>query len=462
MRWLWYVGPIVIAIVYLWTALLPTRRDRWRKAELRRWVTEMLGPPPVDRPREPGYRPPGEPAEQQPSPATRDRFIGRLPASFDPIADEAGLGSSLANVTLVPKLAYLTARSANRESSSNLLTVLVKLAKPAPAMVIRPLPIVDGRRQENRGMTIPGDPRFNEEFTVEGTDTAQIAKWLGAPIREALLELPDAWLRTDGRMLALTVYGDADADRIDELVAAADAIFAERGAGKAPSLFGDEPHATADVKRSASAKADSRRATRKSKEPEAASTAIRFWALAIDLLLYAAAVALLIGVIGLREEGLEGVLKPAMTDEFDGPWQGGWNTKGVGALVMAEAVLVGLFIAQTFFSAQQGRTFGMWLVGARVVRTDGKPVEFFRGVLFRTWLLAAVPLAVDGVLTRPFSAGAYFAHLLDTKVLLAAVGIVVLDAAVLLVGGGGRALHDYVSGTRVVVAPRASIDMLSG
>jgi uncharacterized RDD family membrane protein YckC len=462
MRWLWYVGPVVIAIVYLWTALLPTRRDRWRKAELRRWVADMLGPLPLGRPREPVYRRPGAAEDGSLAGATQSRFLGRLPASFEPMADEAGLGSIVDIVTLVPKLAYLNVRSANRQIGSNQQTVVAKLAKPAPSMVVRPLPLVEGRRQENRGITIAGDTKFNDQYMVEGTDAAQITKWLNAPIREALLELPDAWLRTDGRMMALTVYGDADADRLDELVAAADAIFAERGTAKAPSLLGDEQLALPNAKGRGAATARARREGREAQALDAAPVASRFWALAIDVLLYAAAVALLIGVISLREEGLEGLLKPAMTDEFDGPWQGGWNTKGVGALVMAEAVLVGLFIGQTFFSAQQGRTLGMWLMGARVVRLDGTPVEFFRGVLLRTWLLAMVPLALAGVLTRPFRAGAYFAHLLDTKVLLAAAAMVVLDAVVLLVSSGGGALHDSLAGTRVVVAPRASLDLLRG
>jgi hypothetical protein len=39
--------------------------------------------------------------------------------------------------------------------------------------------------------------------------------------------------------MAVTLYGPADAERINELVTLADVIFAEYGADGGPSLFGD-------------------------------------------------------------------------------------------------------------------------------------------------------------------------------------------------------------------------------
>jgi len=278
-----------------------------------------------------------------------------------------------------------------------------------------------------------------------------------------LLDLPGSWLRVDGRAMTLTLYGDADADQLDELVATADAVFAERGAGGAPSLFGEEQ---AEAARGASAERDAsatgseaRRAGRRRElaqpaRPALATVGTRLGATAIDWFLYLCAAALVIGVLALREEGLAGLLGPAGTDEFDGPWQGGWNTKGFGALVIAEAVLVGLFALQSYFAATRGQTIGMRLLGARVVRRGGEAVEFFQGLLARTWLMAAIPLVVAGVLSRPLSSRAFFGHLLDSRVLIAAVVVAVVDGLAMFLGQEQRCLHDLVARTKVVAVPR--------
>ena len=63
---------------------------------------------------------------------------------------------------------------------------------------------------------------------------------LFSPLRRALREHPDAWLRVDGRNLALTLYGAPSADAIDGLVDLADAVFARHGADTEASLFGDD------------------------------------------------------------------------------------------------------------------------------------------------------------------------------------------------------------------------------
>lgn len=486
MRWLWYVGPIVVAIVYLWTALVPTRRERWRLRELRRWVKDFLGPLPSDAPAGKTKRP------ELAAPAAPSRLVGRLPPAFDELLERVGLGRTVGNVTLVPKLAYLAVRGANRVGGSDHQTVIAKLGKPAPAFVVRPMPVVEGRRQEGTGVEFDNDPAFSEQFLVEGSDAKAIRRWLDSAARETLLELPGAWLRVEGRHLALTLYGDADADRLDELVGAADALFAERGSGGAPSLFGEPQdddegdEAAADAAASREEPADKHRARRgepdrsaagakgakgaktrakaKASPPEEllAPVGTRVGAFVVDALLYVAAAAVMVGVLSLREEGLGGLwgFGAGIADEYDGGWQGGWDTKGFGALVVAEGLLLGVFVLQTYWAARRGQTIGQRLLGARVVQLGGQAVEFFRGVALRTWVLSLVPVAFAFAVTKPLQFRPLLANLISLKALGLLAVVILIDALVMLVGGGRRALHDYLTGTKVVVAPRDLFDAL--
>ena len=73
----------------------------------------------------------------------------RLPPSAELMAEAAGAGSSLGDIVLVPKLAYLTLRSAGWNSSSDHQSVIARLAKSAPEMTVRPLPVIDGKPVEN-------------------------------------------------------------------------------------------------------------------------------------------------------------------------------------------------------------------------------------------------------------------------------------------------------------------------
>jgi uncharacterized RDD family membrane protein YckC len=148
------------------------------------------------------------------------------------------------------------------------------------------------------------------------------------------------------------------------------------------------------------------------------------------------------------------ILGPPPADPLDGAWQGGWTTKGFGALVAAECLLVGLFAYQTYLAARRGESIGKRLFGARIIGQGGERLSFWRAVLLRTWLIAAIPLAVGAVLTQPFDMMAYLKGLFEGRIVLVALGAVLLDLAPLFVGSGRRALHDHIARTQVVAAPK--------
>ena len=165
--------------------------------------------------------------------------VGALPAELRGIVAEVGAGAPLGLFELVPKAAYLVCDGSTATSSTDHTTVVALLAEPAAGMVARPLPLIDGQRVINTGIMFKKDPEFSLLYLVEGEDAKAIKVWLSPPVREELCDKPDLWLRTRGRVMALTQYGPPDADRMDELLAAADVIFAEYGAVDA-SLLGDD------------------------------------------------------------------------------------------------------------------------------------------------------------------------------------------------------------------------------
>jgi hypothetical protein len=242
-HWLWFAAPLVAGLIYGLTG----QRDPRRDAELQRWQNQMR------REVKPaGYRSAKEvkTAKLGPGPLR----VTSMPGPLTRILDSTGGGARLDTFTLVPKLAYLVAVGADAFQASDHTTVVARLDEVGPSFTVRPLPIVEGERIANTGVAFKKDPEFMALFLVErgleaGPSAAvteegdkAIRKWLSPPLREALLDLPDAWLRVDGktRVMAFTLYGPADADRIQELLAAADIVFAEYGADGGPSLLGDE------------------------------------------------------------------------------------------------------------------------------------------------------------------------------------------------------------------------------
>src|SRR5262245_10718358 len=193
MPWLWFAGPFVVMLIYLSMSVWPTEEEKRIHRELLRWLDEYLGPLRVGK-------------------KVKSRRVRNLPRELAPLVEEAGGGVRVSDVVLVPGCAYLAARAANGLTSTNQFTIVCTLDKVAPQFTCRPLPVVEGRATENRGILFPDDSAFSSAFIVDGAQSKVITKWLSTPVREALLELPEAFLRAQGQTMALTVYGSIDAD----------------------------------------------------------------------------------------------------------------------------------------------------------------------------------------------------------------------------------------------------------
>jgi hypothetical protein len=218
-NWKWLTAPALLAVLY-W---LTSDRTKRRESEVEAW---RLARTPKK----------GEPTKGKPG----AKKGAKLPDDALALVENVGGGASIGTFELAPKLAWLEVRNADALSGSDHQTVLAKLEGPPIALTVRPLPVVEGARPAGTGIAFKKDPEFTEQFLVEGADSAAVKKWLVAPIRQAMLDMPDVWLTVRGRLMALTLFGPADAERLEDLVVVADAIFGEHGAGGAPSLVGDE------------------------------------------------------------------------------------------------------------------------------------------------------------------------------------------------------------------------------
>jgi hypothetical protein len=258
MWWMSIVGPVLVVLIWLTTGW----RDRRREGEVERWRRSM-GPKNVSDKESAGYRTTRKVGAARPGPGAK--VVSALPGPLQRIIDAAGGGDALGHYELVPKIAFLSAMSANLLTGSDLQAVTGKLEESAPGFIVRPLPIIEGERVANTGIEFKKDPEFTGLFQVDAVATTgapprpgskdaktpqaplsdaaaakKIRSWISRPVREALRDLPDAWLYVHGRAMALVLYGPADADKLDELVKAADVIFAEYGDEGGPSLFDDE------------------------------------------------------------------------------------------------------------------------------------------------------------------------------------------------------------------------------
>jgi uncharacterized RDD family membrane protein YckC len=88
--------------------------------------------------------------------------------------------------------------------------------------------------------------------------------------------------------------------------------------------------------------------------------------------------------------------------------------------------LLPLSIYQWYLLSTRGHTLGKKWLGIRVVRNDGTPVDFVRGVILRNWVLQAIAQI-------PYIGS--FIGLVDT---------------LMIFGGDQRCLHDKIADTKVI------------
>lgn len=440
MRWLWFVAPMVVALIaLLLTFVLTPEEKRLRKA-LKVWLEQLAGP-------------------LRSGKKTRSRRVKRLQPAFANMVEAAGGGARIGDAVLLPKEAYLAARAASADSGSQHVTVVGRLAKQGPALVARPLPIYDGAAAENTGIRFSKDPAFMDDYVVEGTHAKAIGTWLTPDVRDALLDFPSVWLRVDGGYFSATLYGTPSADDVDELVNVADAVYAEHGYDPEQSLLGQPAQSAEQPRKSQRALRDghTRKKKRRQRQPDgalsqAASAQLRLSCAALDIGLYLACLALAAMVLGKLSMFHPAALFNSPDLIVNEPWQGGWTTKGFGALVAVESLLLGLVALQAYLTAVRGQSLGKMLFGAKLVDKNGNIPSFNRGVALRQWLWALPPLVIAASRAKPFNAGTFFEQVPSRLVLGVAVGLLVLAAAS-AVAGGGRGLHDRLAGTHVVTAP---------
>jgi hypothetical protein len=245
MMWMWIVGPCLVAFVYVLAAKENTRRLReieiWRKA-----MADVAQP----------ARSSGKAGKDAKSRKKGPKRLPSLPGQLARALDALGGGELMGHYELVPKIAYLSILGSNYAVASDYQSVVAKLEAKAPAFQLRPVPMIDGVPAPNLGVQFTKDTEFGETFVVEpvlegafsearnaelvASQGKLYKKWLSRPIRDALLDMPNVFLRVSGQTMTLTLYGAVDAPDIDRLVRTADVIFAEHGADGGPSLLGED------------------------------------------------------------------------------------------------------------------------------------------------------------------------------------------------------------------------------
>jgi len=180
------------------------------------------------------------------------RPVSHLPPELAALLPAVGEGRPVGYYQLKKNIAYLAVVEADAYNVSDFTTILMSLEDVAPRFVVRPLPIVEGKRVRNTGVKFKDDPDFTDEYLVEASPSAgakadpnAIREFLTSDARDALYELPKVWLVVEKSAMALSVYGAFDADAADKMLEVADVLFAEYGAEGGPSLL--EPDGAVDT-----------------------------------------------------------------------------------------------------------------------------------------------------------------------------------------------------------------------
>lgn len=168
------------------------------------------------------------------------RGVPLLPPTFARMLPTVGEGRPVVYLQLLEDLSYVAFVEADAYNVSDYMTVLMLLEEPAHSFVARPLPLLDGVRIANTGLTFKDDPEFSQQYLVEvdpGRDPRAVRAFLSPVVRAELSSLPAVWLHVNGNVMALTIFGRFDAETADHLVDMADVLFAEYGADGGPSLL---------------------------------------------------------------------------------------------------------------------------------------------------------------------------------------------------------------------------------
>jgi uncharacterized RDD family membrane protein YckC len=114
------------------------------------------------------------------------------------------------------------------------------------------------------------------------------------------------------------------------------------------------------------------------------------------------------------------------------------GSSGIGSLDSAELAMFGVLSMvlmlpligyQWYLIAKTGQTLGKKWTGIRIVKMDGSPVDFVSGVILRNWVMRAAGFV-------PY--------------LGSCVGLV--DILMIFFNDEKRCVHDFIAGTKVVVA----------
>jgi uncharacterized RDD family membrane protein YckC len=114
--------------------------------------------------------------------------------------------------------------------------------------------------------------------------------------------------------------------------------------------------------------------------------------------------------------------------------------KEMAALKM-QAFVLPLAALQWYLIVRTGQTLGKRWTRLKILRTDGRPVDFVSGVLLRNWVLYLVPMILSILVSGSEQV----------------TSLVSLVDVLMIFGAAHRCLHDYIAGTMVVQLPGSSV-----
>ncbi len=230
MQVLWVTVPLAAYVVWLATRPKPGHADseiqKFRVFEL----TDEDGA--IDASEEKAsYREP----VNRPTRTVILKTIDIVPGDLALLFDRIGSGTPRVSFELHPKIAYASVNESDELALSDHFTVLLRLDERAPTLHVQPLLSTDAATTDV--VAFKKDPDFSLRFQVTSKDPKGAKAFLSSVVRDALLDLPEVWIETQGIAMSLTLFGAFDADKAKQLMEVADVFFAEYGAEGGPSLL---------------------------------------------------------------------------------------------------------------------------------------------------------------------------------------------------------------------------------